>query len=234
MVRLTDKRGGYRDAAQVTRWESAYHYKQAFYLAPDPQWSHAFTNILEDFHCEPCEANNLQLYGSYQNDDELCLWIAYSTSDSFDPRGLARGSDFDPWPDISGNRTDLTMGADGYATNLPASLPETGSILLCRSDLAVSDLFGRWVDFELLVKPSSHDSGVIKMWVDGKPYFFDGPNSYRWNQDGPGAADSLPVNVFQWGLYMGSEQPMSGTPEAWEMFATPPLLELGDDIVYAP
>jgi hypothetical protein len=228
MLRLTDKRTGYQEPAQVTEWETSYHYHQKMLVDDDPQYTTSFMNLLEDFHCEPCEANNLQLYSGYLDDDSLCLWVAYSTDPTFDPRGLARGSDFDPWPTLTANRVQLTVGADGYPAS-PPTLPPTGSLVICRPDLHVSDLLGRWVDVELLVKSSSYDSGQIKVWIDGKPFFFDGPNSYRWNQV---SDDALPVNTFQWGLYGGAVDAQG--PSAWVLYATPPRLELGGDIVYTP
>jgi hypothetical protein len=234
MVRLTDKRTGYQDAAQVTEWESAYHYQQQTYLPNDPQYSRDFVNLLEDFHCEPCEANNLQIYTSYVEADSVCIWIAYSTDENFDPRGPDRGGSTDPWETLGGdNRLELWLAPDGTPT-LPATMPPTASLLLCRDDLKVSDLFERWVDVEILVKVSSFESGVVKFWIDGKPFFYDGPNAYRYNQTGAGSDDALPVNVFQWGLYMGPFDVMAGTPDDWVLYATPPRLELGDDVVYEP
>ena len=234
MVRLLDKRSDYRDAAQVTEWETAYHYKQEMYLPNDPQYSRDFVNLLEDFHCEPCEANNLQLYTSYVEPDSVCLWVTYSTDPEFDPRGPDRGGTTDPWDSLRDeNRLELWLAADGTPT-LPATMPETAALLLCRDDVRVSDLFERWVNVEFLVKVSSYDTGVIRVWIDGKPFFYDGPNGYRFNQDGDGRNDALPVNVFQWGLYMQAFDVMDGTPDDWVLYATPPLLELGDDVIYTP
>lgn len=230
MVRLGDKRTGYQDAARLPEYERAYHYQQKFKVTADPQFSTVNFNLLEDFHCEPCEANNLQLVINYNNDDSLCLWVAYSTDANFDPRGTARGSSFDPWPTINANRTQIAIGEDGRAS-VPANLPSTGALFLCRDDLHLSDISDRWVDFEMIVRSSSHDSGVIKMWIDGKPYFFDGPNSYRWNQLD---ASSAATNNFQLGLYGEGVTPQTGTPSTWELQATPPRVEIGDDVRYEP
>lgn len=233
MARPYDKRSNYQDTAQLTKYEAAYHYRQRFYLSEDKQLSTSFINLIEDFHCEPCEANSLQLYTGYLVDDSVCLWVAYSTDAGFDPRGLDRGSDFDPWPTISANKTTIPIKADG-SPSVPGNLPETGALLLCRDDLHVSDLQGRWIDIELMVKPSSYDSGRIKMWLDGKPYFYDGPNNYRWNQDETIGEESLPINNFQFGLYMAEVSPDPGTPDHWELFTTPPFIEIGDDLSCSP
>jgi hypothetical protein len=233
MARPGDKRANYQEAAQLTEYEAAYHYRQRFYVSEDKQLSTAFINLVEDFHCEPCEANSLQLFTSYQVDDSVCLWVAYSTDANFDPRGLDRGSDFDPWPTISANKTTIPIQADG-SPSVPANLPETGALLLCRDDLHVSQIQGRWIDLELYVKPSSHDSGRIKMWLDGKPYFYDGPNNYRWNQDETIGEKSFPINNFQFGLYMAAVSPDPGTPDHWELFTTPPFIEIGKDLLCSP
>lgn len=231
MERPLDKTTNYQDAAQVVLHEKAYHYKQKFYVTGDPQYTNEYMNFLEDFHCEPCEANNMQIYTSYVEDNSVCMMINYSTSPSFDPRGLNRGSNFDPWPTLSANRIKITLNPDGTAT-LPGKLPETGALQLCRSDLKMSDLFDRWVDIEMLVKPSAGPTGTMRLWIDGKPYFYLGPNTYRYNQDRPN--DSLAVNNFQFGLYGPKAIQKAGTPNYFELYTTPPRIETGDDILYTP
>ncbi len=227
MVRPADMRTGYRDPAQIVDWEVPYHYVERMLVTPDPQLETEFYNLLEDFHCEPCEANDLQIVVNWRRENTLCLWIAYSTDAGFDPRGTNRGSSFDPWPDINGNATFVTIAADG-TSDLPSSVPPTGALLLCREDVHLADLAGRWVDVEMVVRPSSYDTGVVMLWIDDHLYRYDGPNSYRWNQDSSG---SLPVNTFQIGLYGGSVTPASGTADYFELFATPPRIELGTDIL---
>ncbi|MGE0789011.1 MAG: hypothetical protein AB7S26_25285 [Sandaracinaceae bacterium] len=228
MVRPTDARTGYRDAAQVRAYEAGYYYRQDMYVTADPDWDRLAMNLLEDFHCEPCEANTLQVMLNYDGRDSLCIWIAYSTDPAFDPRGHNRGSSFDPWPALSGpNRFVVPVGSDG-APSLPSSLPDTGALLLCRDDLHTSDLFDRWVTVEMMVRPSSYDSGVVAVSIDGHLYRYDGPNNYRYNQDRP---DPLPVNTFQIGLYGEPVGPSGGAASYFEIYTTPPRIELGDDVL---
>src|SRR5207245_1366494 len=149
--------------------------------------------------CEPCEANNTQLMANLgDGPDSICMWIIYSTDDTFDPRGTSRGGSTDPWPILGANKTTLDAAADGSTT--PGSVPPTGEIYLLRTDLHVSDIQGRWIAFQMLMKSSSYPAnGQLKMWLDGKPYFYDGANIYRWNQEGK-SSGSAAVNVFQLGL----------------------------------
>jgi hypothetical protein len=226
MVRPGDARTDYREGAQVRAYEAVYRYRQDLLVTADPQWSEPSMNLLEDFHCEPCEANTLQIMLNYDGDGSLCLWIAYSTDPDFDPRGPNRGGRTDPWELLGENRFYLQAGPDGRP-DLEEALPETASILLCRDDVRTEDLFGRWVEVEMIVRPSSYDTGTIRAWIDGRPYRFDGPNNYRWNQDRP---DPLPVNTFQIGLYGSQLSPQDGAPEHFEIFTTPPRIELGDGI----
>jgi hypothetical protein len=227
MVRPADMRTDYREAAQVTEYEVAYHYRQSVYVTGDPQYSDVSFNLIEDFHCEPCEANNLQIMLNMDGDGSLCLWIAYSTDPEFDPRGYNRGGSSDPWDVISPNRTVAGVRPDGYA-DIEGELPPTGSLVICRDDLPTERIFDRWVELEIIMRPSSYETGVVMMWLDGHPYFYDGPNIYRWNQD---SSDSLPVNTFQIGLYGSAVEPAPDTDPFFEMFATPPRIELGDGIL---
>lgn len=228
MVRPTDRRTGYTEAAQVRSYESVYYFREEMLVTPDDQWTEPSMNLLEDFHCEPCEANSLQLFLNYDGDGSVCWWVAYSTDPDFDPRGMNRGGDTDPWDVISPNRTTIRIADDGTPT-LPGTLPETGSLLLCRDDVDLDRLFGRWVEVEMIVRPSSYDSGVLMLFIDGEPYFYDGPNNYRWNQDDPD--DPLPVNVFQIGLYGSPVDPAPGSSPYFEIYATPPRIEIGTGIL---
>lgn len=227
MVRPLDRRTDYEDAAQVRSYESVYHYRQSVLITADPQWTEPSMNLLEDFHCEPCEANSLQLFLNYAGDGSVCWWVAFSEDPDFDPRGANRGGDTDPWEVISPNRTTIWMNDDGTPGDHDP-IPDTGSLLLCREDLDIDRLFGRWVDVEMIVRPSSYDTGVLMLWIDGEPYFYDGPNNYRWNQDD--VSEPLPVNTFQIGLYGSPVDPADGAASYFEIFTTPPRIEIGTGI----
>lgn len=233
MVRPLDKRTGYTKGASLPEYEKSYHIKQKLYVGNDPQFRVQPLNLLEDNHCEPCEANNTQLMANTGDGaDSICMWIIYSTDDTFDPRGTSRGGSYDPWPILGAHKTTLHPAADG--TTSGSGLPPTGEIFLCRTDLHVSDIQGRWVEFEMLMKSSSYPAnGQLEMWLDGRPYFFDGANMYRWNQSGK-SGTSAATNTFQLGLYMDQVAPASGSPDHWEIWTSPPFIEVGDDIVYSP
>jgi hypothetical protein len=231
MVAMHDKRTNYTSYAQMTDFEKSYHQKQRLYVGTDPQFQTFGVNLLEDNHCEPCEANNIMLMTDTQGNGSVCLWVVYSTDPTFDPRGASRGGTTDPWATLDAHQTVLSVAQDG-STN-PSNLPPTGMIWMCRSDVTVSSLQGRWVDYEILVKSSSYATGQVVMWLDGKPYSYNGPNSYRWNQLGT-SGTSRAVNAFQMGLYMNATTPAPGTSSYWDIYSTPPRIEFGDDIVVSP
>ncbi len=234
MVAAQDKRDGYNSFAQISTYGPVYHTIQKVFLRGDPQYMQETSmGVFDiDYHCEPCQANNLGIGMGNNGAGSICLTINYSTDSTFDPRGPTRGGTVNPWVTINANSFVVPVAADG-TPDLPSPLPPTGSVSLCRSDLSVSDVSDRWVDIELLVRPSSYDTGVIRLWIDGKPFFYEGPNDFRWNELGS-SSSATPVSAFQWGIYMPSFTPASGTPTYWELFTTPPHIEIGDDIVYSP